>query len=203
MHKAGRIKEDVAKLVLAQVVLALEHLHSHGILYRDLKPENILLDLSGNIKLTDFGLSKVNFAKSSRTFSFCGSPEYLPPEMISYHMNQHQQRDPFMTNIYDKLCEEGYGFAADYFQLGVLFYELLVGIPPFYDPNKITMFHKIMHSKPKYPSCISPLAQTLISKLLEKEPGKSLGSEDGFIEIKNHQYFKGIDWNNISYQGSN
>lgn len=86
MNHYGKLNEKVVKLIIAQVVLGLEYLHSQNILYRDLKPENILIDFNGNLKLSDFGLSKMNFTKRDRTFSFCGSPEYLSPEMIAYNM---------------------------------------------------------------------------------------------------------------------
>jgi serine/threonine protein kinase len=83
ISKEGRFTEDKAKLCFGEIVLAIEYLHKNNILYRDLKPENILVDAEGHIKLTDFGLSKMNFTESSRSNSFCGSPEYMSPEMLS------------------------------------------------------------------------------------------------------------------------
>lgn len=114
--KKGRFSEPVAKFYFVEVLLAIEHLHNNNIIYRDLKPENILLDLDGHIKLTDFGLSRYNFTFKDRSNSFCGSPEYISPEMLK------QGRT--------------HGRMVDFYSLGALFYELLVGYPPFYSRNK-------------------------------------------------------------------
>jgi serine/threonine protein kinase len=92
---------------------------------------------------------------------------------------------------------EGHGIMVDYYSLGVLFYELLVGLPPFFDPNKMQMFNKIMHSEPKFPSYISKQAQSLIKGLVEKNPSKRIGSSFGFQEIKDHEYFRDFNWGTI------
>jgi serine/threonine protein kinase len=96
----------------SEILLGLECLHNNGIVYRDLKPENILLDLDGHVVLTDFGLSRMKMKPGSRTYSFCGSPEYISPEMLR---------------------NEGHGLQVDFYGLGVLLYEMLTGLPPFYD----------------------------------------------------------------------
>ena len=99
--------------------MILEYLHDNNILYRDLKPENILVDWNGHLKLTDFGLSIMNFAKNDLSYTFCGSPEYMSPEMLS---------------------QEGHSFALDFYTLGVLLYEMLTGLPPHYNANRFDMY---------------------------------------------------------------
>jgi len=109
--KFGKFSEWIAKFYFCEVLLALEYLHEKNIVYRDLKPENILLDLEGHVVLTDFGLSKDNFKHNDLSYSFCGSPEYMSPEMLS---------------------ENGHGRMNDIYSLGCLLYEFLCGLPPFY-----------------------------------------------------------------------
>lgn len=104
--------EDTARFYTTEILLGLEHIHAEGIIFRDIKPENILLDANGHIRITDFGLSKSNItAKNRKAYSFCGSPEYMAPEMIK---------------------KNGHSFSADFYSLGSLLYEMLIGIPPFY-----------------------------------------------------------------------
>jgi len=158
------------------VLLGLEQLHSQNILYRDLKPENVLVDLDGYIKLADFGLSKLNCKRESRSHSVCGSPEYLAPEMITFGKEYGDQPS------------EGHGQMVDYFALGVLFYEMMVGLPPFYDSNKFKMFVKIKTCAPKFPFHIPPLCQDLMRRLLEKNPRQRIGAKLGFSELKSHPY---------------
>ena len=112
LRKASHFSEPRARLYAAELLLALEHLHSQGIIYRDLKPENVLLDLEGHVKLTDFGLSKVLGRKQA--FSFCGTPEYIAPEI---------------------LLGKGYDYSVDFWSFGCLVYEMLSGVPPFYSRN--------------------------------------------------------------------
>jgi len=114
----------------------LEHLHERGIVYRDLKPENVLLDLDGHVILTDFGLSKQEMKRDSRSYSFCGSPEYISPEMLR---------------------NEGHGVEVDHYSLGVLLYEMLAGLPPFYDRDHTRMYKKILYTDLELPRHISPL----------------------------------------------
>ena len=107
---------DETKVIFAEVVLALEYLHQSNILYRDLKPENVMVDRDGHVRLADFGLSKLNFASDDFTDSFCGSPEYMSPEML--------------------LTNSQYSRMVDFYSLGCLLYELLVGVPPFYSADR-------------------------------------------------------------------
>ena len=111
ISQKGRFNEEEARFYFGEIVLAIEYLHNHNIVYRDLKPENIILDLDGHARLTDFGLSKLNFDKKSRSYSFCGSPEYMSPEMIK---------------------GEAHGVGVDLYSLGALLFELLTGLPPNY-----------------------------------------------------------------------
>ena len=112
LQKYGKFSEEISRFYFCEVLLALEHLHNNKVVYRDLKPENILLDMDGHVILTDFGLSKCDFSSRDRAFSFCGSPEYMSPEMLS---------------------ESGHGFMNDIYSLGCLLFEFLCGLPPHYD----------------------------------------------------------------------
>lgn len=128
LHQKGRLPEAVAKFYFAEILLGLEYIHNRGIVYRDLKPENVLIDIDGHIKLADFGLSKVFHKESADTNetltnSFCGSPEYMSPEM---------------------LMGTGHGFAVDYYSLGALLFEMLTGLPPFYSTDRDTMYMAIV-----------------------------------------------------------
>ena len=122
-------------------------MHENNILYRDLKPENVVLDEQGHLKITDFGLSQLNFRKGDISKEFCGSPEYMAPEMI---------------------MQQGHSREIDYFALGVIFYEMLVGIPPHYNANRMQMYSDILHKKEKYPGFLSPGSVDLMKALLEK-----------------------------------
>ncbi len=170
----GRFSEDLARFYAAEIILALECLHQHSIVYRDLKPENILLDADGHIRLTDFGLSKQIVAENQLTHTFCGTPEYLAPEMIS---------------------GEGYNQVVDWWSLGTLLYEMLTGLPPFFSTNTSVMYEKIMNAELKFPSHVSPEAKDLLTKLLVRDPSKRIGSSGvGAEEIRTHPFFKTMDW---------
>jgi len=143
--KVGRFPEIRAKFYTAEIVLALEHVHSLDIIYRDLKPENVLVDANGHVRLTDFGLSKEGVSDhSTGATSFCGTPEYIAPEV---------------------LLREGHGRAVDWWSLGALMYEMLTGLPPFYSRNRQTMFEKILQADLQFPDFVSPLAQDFLSKV--------------------------------------
>lgn len=176
LHNLGRFTEDQAKFYFAEVVLALEYLHGLNIVYRDLKPENILLDIDGHIRVTDFGLSKQNINKRDRSYSICGSPEYMAPEM---------------------LISGEHGQSVDYYTLGALLYELLTGLPPYYDKNRSRMRWKILNEELEIPNFISKPGKNLLLGLLEKNPDKRLGS-NGANDVKNHEYCRGINWQGLA-----
>ncbi|EGC32560.1 hypothetical protein DICPUDRAFT_98847 [Dictyostelium purpureum] len=174
LKREGRFSEPRVKIYAAEIVSALDHLHRQDIVYRDLKPENILLDSEGHICITDFGLSK-KIETNDGTFTFCGTPEYLAPEVLNGH---------------------GHGCAVDWWSLGTLLYEMLTGLPPFYSQNVSMMYQKILNGELKIPTYISPEAKSLLEGLLTREVDKRLGSKGG-AEVKKHPWFKNIDWEKL------
>jgi serine/threonine protein kinase len=175
LGKLGRFPDQRAKFYAAQITLALEYVHKLGVIYRDLKPENVLLDSKGNIRLTDFGLSKENVrGHSSGASSFCGTPEYIAPEVLK---------------------RQGHGRAVDWWSLGALLFEMISGLPPFYSRNRETMFEKIMKADISFPPFMTPDARDILSKLLIRDPKDRLGSgERDAEELKEHPFFHDIDW---------
>ncbi|ORC92703.1 protein kinase A catalytic subunit [Trypanosoma theileri] len=171
LRKAGKFPNDVAKFYSAEVVLAFEYLHSCNIVYRDLKPENLLLDAQGNIKITDFGFAK---RVNERTFTLCGTPEYLAPEVIQ---------------------SKGHNKAVDWWALGILLYEMLVGYPPFFDESPFKIYEKILEGKLQFPRWVELRARDLIKNLLALDPTKRLGSlKRGAQDVKRHKFYSGVDW---------
>ncbi|KAI3638835.1 hypothetical protein MIR68_003333 [Amoeboaphelidium protococcarum] len=177
LQQSGRFDEERAQFYGAEILLSLDHLHKQNVIYRDLKPENILLDYNGHVALTDFGLCKENMTTDSLTKTFCGTAEYLAPEI---------------------LLGQGYGRAVDWWSLGILLYEMMHGVPPFYADNHHAMYRKILYSDLVFPDNFSPLAKSLITALLDRDPKTRLGSgpTDG-EEIKKHPFFKNINWDNL------
>ncbi len=176
LQDVKRFDDGRAKFYAAQVALALGYLHSSKILYRDLKPENILICDDGYIKLADFGLAKLLGEDVAN--SFCGTPEYLSPEMI---------------------VGTGHDHTLDWWALGVLIYEMLVGIPPFYNANKHKMYYLIEKGDIRWPEKarhgveISSNAKDLILKLLCKDKGQRLGYANGVEDIMSHPWFADLD----------
>jgi len=170
-----RFSEEVARLYVGEIALALGHLHSLGVIYRDLKPENILLDDIGHVCLTDFGLSK-DVDKDDKAHTFCGTPEYLAPEIVT---------------------GAGHDKAVDWWSLGILLYELTVGIPPFYSQNVNEMYNKIQHGVLRFPPFLSEPCKNLIVALLNRDPTKRLGSKDDVNDIRVHAFFKDISWDKL------
>lgn len=152
LRKAGRFPNDTSVFYAGQVALVFEHLHENNILYRDLKPENLLLDREGHCKVTDFGFAKkVDY----RTWTLCGTPEYLAPEII---------------------LSKGHGKAVDWWALGILMYEMLAGYPPFYDEDPLGIYQKILEGKIKFPWHFDRHSKDLIKKLLTADLTKRLGN---------------------------
>ena len=173
LHHLGRLTEDQARFYIAEIVLGLQCLHDNNIIYRDLKPENVLLDLDGHVRLTDFGLCKEDITEDAASHSFCGSPEYMSPEMLRGN---------------------GHGRTVDYYSLGAVLYQMLVGSPPFYDKNRVKMFKAIQQEQPKLPHYLSKESRSLILALLEKEAEQRLGAIAGCEEIKSHPWLHPINW---------
>lgn len=169
-------EEDAAVFYMAEMVLALEHLHQIvGVLYRDLKPENCLLDREGHLLLTDFGLSKIALSDDDRCNSSLGTIEYMAPEVV--------QGKP-------------YGKACDWWSLGALGYDLLTGSPPFRANNHTKLQEKIVKQKLVLPYYLGPDAKDLLTRLLRKDPAKRLGYHmpKDLHTIKKHRFFRKIDW---------
>ena len=139
-------KEEMVRFYIAQLLLAIEYLHQQNVIYRDLKPENILVDLDGNIKLADFGLSKEGMTDDDKTKSFCGSPAYLSPEVVN---NKNKGTG-------------GYGKSTDVYGIGAVMYELMVGTPPFLAEEIPEMFKKIAEADLVFPKNISNEAKDLM-----------------------------------------
>jgi len=170
-----RFSEERTRFYSAQIVTGIEYLHNIGVIYRDLKPENILLSAKGNIIMTDFGLSKQGLqAADSRTATFCGTPEYLAPEIIK---------------------GEEYTKAIDWWSVGTIIYEMLTGLPPFYTEDEENMYTKIMTADLEFPHFLSYEVTDLISKFLRRDPNQRLQSP---AEIKAQPWFSSIDWDKLS-----
>jgi serum/glucocorticoid-regulated kinase 2 len=176
LQREQKFDEERSRFYAAELLLALEHLHSLNIVYRDLKPENILLDMTGHLALCDFGLCKIDMTSSDKTNTFCGTPEYLAPEVLKHI---------------------GYDMRVDWWTFGVLLYEMLAGLPPFYDENTSEMYRKILQEPLRFPEEMGSDARNLITRLLNREPEGRLGSE-GAEEIKKHPFFKSIDFKKLS-----
>ena len=175
LQREGKFDLNRSRFYTAELLCALECLHEHDVIYRDLKPENILLDYTGHIALCDFGLCKLNMAGQERTNTFCGTPEYLAPEL---------------------LLAQGYTKVVDWWTLGVLFYEMLTGLPPFYDENTNDMYRKILQEPLRFPDDMDREARSLLIGLLDRDPQKRLGI-NGAAEIKAHPFFAQIDWQRL------
>lgn len=193
LQREQRFDINRSRFYTAELLCALECLHGFNVVYRDLKPENILLDYSGHIALCDFGLCKLDMKDEDRTNSkflsfaspwsahaplaFCGTPEYLAPEL---------------------LLGRGYNKTVDWWTLGVLLYEMLTGLPPYYDENTNIMYEKILSEPLQFPGpeIVPPAAKDLLTQLLDRRPEYRLGAK-GPSEIKAHQFFHSIDWRKL------
>ena len=164
LRSAGRFNSATTFFYSAEIVSALDYLHSLSVVYRDLKPENLLIDRDGHLKITDFGFAK---RISDRTWTLCGTPEYLAPEIIQ---------------------SKGHNRAVDWWALGILVYEMLAGYPPFFDDNPFGIYEKILSGKIEWPRHIDPVAKDLIKKFLVQDRTKRLGNmKNGTEDVKRHR----------------
>jgi len=171
LQKEKKFSEERVRFYAAEIVAGLEYLHTAGVIYRDLKPENLLLTNEGHIVMTDFGLSKEGLHdKDDRTGTFCGTPEYLAPEILE---------------------GKGYGKAVDWWSFGTLLYEMLTGLPPFYSEDVQEMYTKIMSAELIIPETMSQEAGSFLTNLLERNDNNRLQEP---AKIKAHAFFKEIDW---------
>mmetsp|Transcript_21157 Transcript_21157/g.59545 ORF Transcript_21157/g.59545 Transcript_21157/m.59545 type:complete len:460 (+) Transcript_21157:176-1555(+) len=174
LQKSRKFDEERSRFYCAEICCGIEYLHENGVLYRDLKPENLLLTGEGHICMTDFGIAKEGLmTDDDRTATFCGTPEYLAPEVLE---------------------GGGYGKGVDWWSFGTLMFEMLTGLPPFYSQDVQQMYSKIMTAKVKYPDHISDDAKDLLQKLLVRDPEKRLAEPKA---IKAHPWFGGIDWEKL------
>uniref|UniRef100_A0A3Q3BNN3 non-specific serine/threonine protein kinase n=1 Tax=Kryptolebias marmoratus TaxID=37003 RepID=A0A3Q3BNN3_KRYMA len=177
LEKEGIFMEDTACFYLGEIILALGHLHSNGIIYRDLKPENIMLCHQGHIKLTDFGLSKESIHDGNVTHTFCGTIEYMAPEILT---------------------RSGHNRAVDWWSLGALMYDMMTGSPPFTAENRKKTIDKILKCKLNLPPYLTVDARDLIKQLLKKNPSKRLGSgKNDSADLQKHSFFKLISWDDL------
>ncbi len=177
LRSKGSFPVSQTKFYIAHIITIFEYLHSKNIVYRDLKPENILINKNGYLKLTDFGFAKI--LENEKTYTLCGTPEYLAPEII---------------------LNKGHGKAVDWWTLGILLYEMLVGIDPFSDDDPMKTYQKILKGKINFPKTINKDAKSLIKHLLTQDTTKRFGClKNGVKDILNHRFFEGFDWKNFVY----
>ncbi|CAH2234150.1 cAMP-dependent protein kinase catalytic subunit 1-like [Pararge aegeria] len=177
IQKYGGLADDVSKFYASQVILAIEYLHYCEIVHRDIKPENILIDTNGYIKLCDFGFCKI---LSKKTWTLCGTPEYLAPEVI---------------------LSKGYSFSVDWWAIGVLIFEMVAGFPPFFVSDPTKLYEKILEGHYKCPDGLVLECKNIIKGLLQVDTTKRLGClKNGVFEIKGHPWFSDISWQSILQQ---
>lgn len=172
LTKKGKIETNDLRIYLAEIAICLNSLHNSKVIYRDLKPENILICSKGHIKLTDLGLSK-NISKIEKTSTFCGTIQYQSPELISHN--------------------DFYSYETDWYQLGVVAYELAFGKVPFDDSNNKKLMEKILSEEPTFPKNSDPSLVYLIKCLMQKDPKKRMNFEC----LKNHSFFKGFSFSDV------
>ncbi|KAM6946425.1 ribosomal protein S6 kinase beta-1 [Aplochiton taeniatus] len=177
LEREGIFMEDTACFYLAEISMALGHLHQKGIIYRDLKPENIMLNSQGHVKLTDFGLCKESIHDGTVTHTFCGTIEYMAPEI---------------------LMRSGHNRAVDWWSLGALMYDMLTGAPPFTGENRKKTIDKILKCKLNLPPYLTQEARDLLKRLLKRNASSRLGAAAGDAsEVQAHPFFRHINWEEL------
>ena len=177
IQKCGRFEESACVFYAAEIVLGLNFLHSNGVVHRDIKLDNVMLDQEGHIKIADFGMCKENIRGETRASTFCGTPDYIAPEIIRYQP-------------YDK--------SVDWWAFGVLLYEMLVGMPPFDGEDEEELFCCILARNVSYPKGLSKEARDICKAFLIREPEKRLGcGSNGGDDIMCNQFFRHIDWHKV------
>nr|XP_002124937.1 ribosomal protein S6 kinase beta-2 [Ciona intestinalis] len=177
LEREGIFMEDMACFYLAEITMALGHLHSKGIIYRDLKPENILLDMTGHIKLTDFGLCKESIHEGAMTHTFCGTIEYMAPEVLT---------------------RSGHNKAVDWWSLGALMFDMLNGAPPFTAENRKKTIDKVLRGKLTLPPYLTVDAKDILKKLLKRHAPSRLGAcINDDLAVRAHPFFKHINWEDL------
>lgn len=179
IQRARKFDETRARFYSAEVTLALQYLHKHGVIYRDLKLDNILLDIDGHCKIADFGMCKEGIKGSVTTTTFCGTPDYIAPEILQ---------------------ELDYGASVDWWALGVLMYEMMAGQPPFEADNEDDLFESILHDDVLYPVWLSKEAVSVLKGFMQKNVSKRLGcvtAHGGEEAIKHHSFFRDIKWKDL------
>lgn len=172
LNRLKRFSEEQAKFYFCEILLGIEYLHSKNVVYRDIKPENILFDIDGHIRIADFGLTKI-IPLRAKSHSFCGSPEYMSPEMLN---------------------GTGHDRKVDFYCLGALLFEMLTGLPPFYCKDTKKMYHRILNDALELPDYLDPIVCNLITTLLKRDPNLRPSSVS---EIKKHSWFKGVNWDDV------
>ena len=178
LRKKKMFPLEQAKFYIAHIITIFEYIHSKNIIYRDLKPENILITKSGYLKLTDFGFAK--YLDNDKTYTLCGTPEYLAPEII---------------------LNKGHGKPVDWWTMGILLYEMLIGIDPFSDDDPMAIYQKIVKGKIHFPKDIDKNAKSLIKHLLNGDTTKRFGClKNGVKDIATHRFFDKFNWRNFVYR---
>jgi novel protein kinase C delta type len=166
--------DERSRFYAAEIVCGLQHLHSVGVIYRDLKLDNVLLDKDGHVKIADFGMCKENIVGDNKATTFCGTPDYMAPEILS---------------------GQKYNQSVDWWSLGVLLYEMLVGQSPFHGDDEDDLFFSIRNDTPYYPRFLKPESVYCLTQLLDRNPSNRLGMPTSCHgSIRQHIFFRSVDW---------